>query len=234
MFRRFMLIPAVLAVGLGVAGGYVVANPVTPEKPATAVEKRELALREKWGFTRDLEAVRRIDAKHAVSYLGFPMSEHERAQMRSRSRLGAHIGDVSRVVGADPHFGGVWLINRGSGSIGVGWVGVPDPARVKAARAVLPDPSRLRFIEVAHSRTHLLAIQQQIFDEIVGVRQGLTPFRSSSVDVVRSVVEVTVASEATADTLRAEYPADEVHVTVGRGVAFQAAPTSHPAGSSGR
>lgn len=225
MFKSYVVVPVVLALGLAVAGGAVLAHPVVPEKPATAAEKHELILRAQWGFTRDLETVRRIDGTHARSYLGFPMSGHERAEMRARSRLGGTTGRVSAVVGRDPSFGGLWLINQGSGFIGIGWVGKPSRMIVAAVDAAVDDPSRVRFFRVKHSEKSLLALQQQVFDDLAGARQGLTPFRSSSVDIIHSVVEVTVSTPLAAERLRAKYGRDELIVTVGSGVDFQGAST---------
>jgi hypothetical protein len=160
--------------------------------------------------------------------------EHERAELRARSRLGAHIGAVTKLVGADAAYGGIWVIDEGSGTIGVGWVGKPGRATVASVEAAVPDPARVRFIRVSHSEKSLLALQQAVFDDVVGDRQGITPFRSSDVDEVHRRVDVTVSNHATAKLLRAKYAHEGLVVTVGPGVDFQAASTSHPAGSSGR
>ena len=65
--RNLMVALAVVAAGLAVAAGLQIADPVVPERPATATERHYLSLRSEYGFTTDLATVRAIDAAHPRS-----------------------------------------------------------------------------------------------------------------------------------------------------------------------
>ncbi len=209
--RNLMVVLALVAAGLAVAATVHIAHPVVPERPATATERQYLSLRSEYGFTTDLATVRSIDAAHPRSSFGFPMSPAERALLDARQQLGQFVGTVDAVVSKDPAYAGIWLEDKGAGTIVIGWTSTLSPAEVERVSAVVPSWVPIRFEHDKYTYARLTAVQREIGSAMT--LGGAVV--ETGVDVIHNRVEVTVLTASEATALASKYPRGLVDASVG-------------------
>ena len=139
------------------------------------------------------------------------MSPAERALLDSQQQVGQFVGTIDAVVSKDPAYAGIWLEDKGAGTIVIGWTSTLSPAEVERVSAVVPSWVPIRFEHEKYTYDRLTAVQSEIGSAMT--LGGAVV--ETGVDVMHNRVEVTVLTASEATALASKYPRSLVDTSVG-------------------